>query len=58
MAFYHEAPKPNPKIIRLARATKIEAAIQKVKEQELAKEFQNKIYAHLLAEIESNEKDK
>ena len=58
MAFSHEAPKPNTKIIRLARATKIEAAIQKVKEQELAKEFQNKIYAHLLAEIESNEKDK
>lgn len=51
-----EIPKHNPKIIRLFRHTKIENAIKKIKEQEEAKEIQDKVYAQLLADIEANEK--
>ena len=46
----------NPKIIRLFRHTKIENAIKKIKEEEEAKELQDKVYAQLLADIEANEK--
>jgi len=55
--YYQDIPKPNPKIIRLARDSKIEEAIKIVKEQEKAKKLQDEYYSKIAADIDSSEKD-
>ena len=56
IVYSHEIPEFNPKIIKLMRVPKMEENIRKIREQEEAKEIQDKVYAQLLADIEANEK--
>jgi len=56
MAYSHEIPEFNPKIIKLLRVPKMEENIRKIREQEEAKKLQDKVYAQLLADIEANKK--
>ena len=56
-AYYQDIPKPNPKVIRILRDSKIEDAIRKVKEDEKAKRLQDEYYSKIAADLDDPKKD-